>query len=90
MIGKCIGRALGGGTAVSLFGILFAQTKSFNHIPDLVIWLIATFLLIASLWIALKKSKAEPFAVAWAAAAAGELLLCVFVLVDVLRHLHSL
>ena len=53
-------RALfGWATAVSLLGILLAQTKSFNHVPDLVIWLVATFLLIA----------------------AGELLLCVFVLV---------
>jgi hypothetical protein len=78
---------LGLAVATSLFGILFAQTKSTDHVPDLVIWLAALSLFLGTLWIALRKYKTASPAVFAAAVGA---LACLWILLDLLRHLHSL
>jgi hypothetical protein len=77
---------LGLAVATSLFGILFAQAPSTNHVPDLVIWLVAVCLFLATLWIAARKDATSP---AVFVGAMG-MLLSLWVIVDVLRHLHSL
>jgi hypothetical protein len=82
---------LGLGTTVMVFGILFAQTKSTDHTPDLIIWSLAITLLVAALVVGwLRKSKIGAFPEAWFVAIGFELLLCGYAIVDVLKHLHSL
>jgi hypothetical protein len=76
--------------AVSILGVLFAQAPSPNHTPDLVIWLSASCLFVGALWSGVKAAKADAPAVIWPILAGGGLMLCLLVLADVLRHLHSL
>jgi hypothetical protein len=79
------------------FGIIFAQTKTKDHTPDLILWLVATTLLIAALLMArMKKGDPKTPTSAWPpgpislAAVSVQVLFCVWVLADVFQHLHSL
>ena len=84
---RSLSKALVGlGTALIAFGLLFAQVKSTDHTPDLVIWSSAAMLLLAALFVSWLK-QAGP---GWLVGIAVELLFCVYVIVDVLQHLHSL
>jgi hypothetical protein len=79
------------------FGILFAQTKSTDHTPDLILWLIATNLLIAALMLAwIKRGDLQTPTSAWPPGPISlitvsvQALFCAWVLEDVLQHLHTL
>ena len=86
----------GFGTAILLFGLLFAQTKTTDHRPDLVIWLIAATLLSTALVLGRVKQGVLGSGVSRGVGPisqviiAGELLLCLVIIIDVLQHLHSL
>ena len=78
-------------TAVMVFGLFFAQTKSPDHTPDLVIWSFATILLLAALILGWRKEpKVLATAVGWVIAILVELAYCIGVTVYLLMHLHSL
>jgi len=81
---------VGWASAIIVFGILLAQTKSTNHVPDLVIWSLATALLLAAIAKAWKRTAVSNAAITWLLVSGLELLFCLYVLVDVLKHLHSL
>jgi hypothetical protein len=79
------------------FGILFAQTKSTDHTPDLILWLVAITLLITALLMAwMKKGGSETQRSQWppgpisVVTVSLQVLFCAWVLVDVVQHLHSL
>lgn len=80
----------GSAAAVSAFGVLFAQAPSSDHVPDLIIWLIAASLFLASVGSGWRKSKTKPSAVLWLILAAGGFLFSIPVIIDILQHLHSL
>lgn len=78
---------IGLATTVMAFGVLFAQAPTTNHVPDLVIWSLAVILLLPAIW---KTWKRAPTNVGWLIVSGIELLFCVYVLVDIVQHLHSL
>jgi hypothetical protein len=78
------------------FGILFAQTKSTDDTPDLILWLIAIAIPIAALLLGwLKKGDLETPNSAWPPGPISlitisvQVVICGGVLMDVFRHLHS-
>lgn len=83
-------RLVGWATAIIVFGVLFAQTKSTDHVPDLVIWSCASALLIPAVVKAWKQTAGSNTAIILFFVSGGELLLCIYVIFDIARHLHSL
>jgi len=77
---------IGLGTALIVFALLLAQTKSIDHTPDLVIWSVATMLPVAAFFIRWLKGHGP----GWLIGIAAELLVCAYAIADVLNHLHSL
>jgi hypothetical protein len=87
---KIVFRILFGlGTAVMLFGILYAQTPSTDHTSDLVIWSIASALLFLALIVAWVKRSPAP-SIVWSLVIFLELLMCGYAINDIIHHLHSL
>jgi hypothetical protein len=81
------------------FGILFAQTKTTDHTPDFVIWLVAILALSAALLIVWKQERGPQAVEGWVPDAlyplyqviiGGQILFCAWVIVGALQHLHSL
>ena len=84
-------RALvGWATAIALFGLLIAQTKTSDHTPDLIIWSVVAILDVLALRVGWKKAVAKVSTGALLILAGGELVLSAALLVDILHHLHSL
>ncbi len=80
------------GTFVSIFGVLFAATVAIDHTPDAVIFGIAILLICMSLvmGVAQKQFRLMPLARVAGVVLAVELFICIRLLVDALRHLHTL
>ena len=77
-------------TALAIFGILFAQTKTTDHTPDLIIWSIVAVMLVTALplcW--LKRRDIGRSADGWFIAIAAQLVLVIGAITDLLKHLHS-
>jgi hypothetical protein len=79
------------------FGMLFAQTKTTDHTPELILWLVAITLLITALLMAwMKKSGSGTPAPDWPPGPVSQVIVsvqvvfCAWVLIDVFQHLHSL
>jgi hypothetical protein len=72
-----------------ILGVLVAQAASKDHTPDVIIWSIATTLLLIAFVLGLKKPAVGRSA-GWRIAIAAELALCVYAIIDVLKHLHSI
>jgi hypothetical protein len=81
---------VGFATAIMAFGIFFAQAPSPNHVPDLIIWSLPTALLLVAVVKAWKPCVGSNAALTWLFVSGGELLFCLYVLVDVVQHPHSL
>jgi uncharacterized membrane protein len=79
-------------TLVLFVGVLFATTPSTNHTTDAAIFALATFLVCISLLVgvAQKQLRLAPLARVACVTLAAELLICIWLLIDALRHLHKL
>ena len=78
------------GTALVIFGLLFAQTKSTDHMPDLIIWSVATAALVGALGLMLGKRLRVAEVPVYLIVLVLELLFCGFALIGIVQHLHYL
>jgi hypothetical protein len=77
------------GTALIVFGILFAQTKGSDHTPGLIIWSAATMVVASALYLGWKKrSSLGHFGPVYHMLLSGELLLCGVVMIGMVKYLH--
>lgn len=76
---------IGIGTAVLCFGMFFAMTPTTNHLSDALIFGSAGVFLALSLVIS--RTSLKPIGVG---VVCVELIICVWLLIDALKHLHTL